>query len=124
MREAVWLYTQGVASAEDIDEAMKTGFGFRTSIIGPFQTMDYNGLDVCHAISSYMFAELDNTETAPAFLQEMVAAGQLGVKSGRGFYDYKGAAPAEVVRMRDEGLLEVLRLQRSLAGAATRENGG
>ncbi len=118
VREAAWLYTNGIASAEDIDEAMKAGFGFRTPIIGPFETRDYNGVDVWHAITGYMFAELDNSKTAPAFLAEMVAEGRLGLKVGRGFYDYSGTTQAEMVRKRDEGLLEVLRLQRALEGDA------
>ncbi len=117
-REAAWMYANGVASAKDIDEAMKAGYGFRTPIIGPFQTMDYNGIDIFHAVTSYMFAELSDARTRPAFLEEMVAQGRIGLKVGRGFYDYSGSDATELVRKRDRGLLRMLRLQRALEGAA------
>jgi 3-hydroxybutyryl-CoA dehydrogenase len=84
--EAIRMVEQGVASASDIDTAMKLGYGHP---MGPLELGDHVGLDVRLAIAEYLTAELGPAFTPPALLRKMVAAGTLGKKSGQGFYRWK-----------------------------------
>lgn len=84
--EAVRLYEAGIASAEDIDTACKLGFGHP---MGPLATVDLTGVDILrHATLNIYEETADEKFFPPELLSRMVAAGALGRKSGRGFYDY------------------------------------
>lgn len=83
--EAMRMVESGVASAEDIDKAMTLGYGFP---IGPLALTDLVGLDVRLSIAEFLKNELGPGFEPPAILREMVARGELGKKSGKGFYDY------------------------------------
>ena len=84
--EAVRLLESGVASAEDIDTACRLGFGHA---MGPLETIDLTGVDIMLNAASNIYADTqDETFAAPELLRRMVAAGDLGRKSGRGFYDH------------------------------------
>lgn len=87
--EAIRMVEQGVASAEDIDTAMRLGYRHP---MGPLRLTDLVGLDVRLAIAEHLHREL-KTETfrPPELLRTMVAEGKLGKKSGRGFYDWSEA---------------------------------
>ena len=87
LNNAVRLYEQGVATIEDIDEAMKGGCNFP---MGPFALLDLVGLDTSLSILNALYEEFKDPNYAPRpSLRRLVAAGQLGRKSGKGFYDYK-----------------------------------
>lgn len=82
--EAIRMLEQGVASAEDIDRAMELGYNHP---MGPLRLGDVVGLDVRLAIADHLHATLhDDTYRAPELLRRMVAEGNLGRKSGQGFY--------------------------------------
>ncbi len=82
--EAIRMFEEGVASAEDIDRAMVLGYRHP---VGPLKLTDLVGLDVRMAIGEYLARELGNPAfEPPRVLREMVAAGKLGQKSGEGFY--------------------------------------
>jgi 3-hydroxybutyryl-CoA dehydrogenase len=84
--EATRMLEEGVASAEDIDRAMKLGYGHP---MGPLELGDLVGLDVRLAIADYLYAETGSpTFRPPQLLKKMVRAGKLGKKSGEGFYRY------------------------------------
>ena len=84
--EAVTLLETGVSSAEDIDTACRDGFGHR---MGPLQTADLAGLDVTLAAVDNINTDTQDPKfAAPGLLRRMVAAGDLGRKTGRGFYPY------------------------------------
>ena len=84
--EAVRLYESGVASAEDIDTACRLGFGHA---MGPLATIDLTGVDILRHATATIYAETGDTKFfPPETLTRMVAAGDLGRKSGRGFYAY------------------------------------
>jgi 3-hydroxybutyryl-CoA dehydrogenase len=86
LNNAVRLYEQGVATKEDIDTAMKGGCGFP---MGPFALLDLVGLDTSLAILDSLYEEFrDPNYAAVPLLRRMVAAEQLGRKTGKGFYDY------------------------------------
>jgi 3-hydroxybutyryl-CoA dehydrogenase len=108
LREALHLLAEGVASIEDIDAAMTYGPGLRYALIGPLRTADLGGLDVFYTISEYLFAELSAAQRPPALLAEMVDAGELGVKTGQGFYGYADGASNTIIAHRDRVLLDFL----------------
>jgi 3-hydroxybutyryl-CoA dehydrogenase len=81
--EAIRMVEAGVASAADIDTAMKLGYGHP---MGPLELTDLVGLDVRLGIAEYLSGEIGAAFTPPALLRRMVAEGKLGKKSGEGFY--------------------------------------
>ena len=84
--EAMRIYQEGVASAEDIDRAMVLGYRHP---IGPLALSDLVGLDIRLAISEYLHAELGSDAfDPPQILKDKVARGECGKKSGQGFYKY------------------------------------
>ena len=84
--EAIRMVEQGVASAEDIDKAMVLGYRHP---VGPLRLTDLVGLDVRLSIGEYLATTLQNPSfEPPALMRRMVEQGQLGKKSGRGFYDW------------------------------------
>ena len=88
---AVRMYEQGFAAPEDIDAGMTLGCGHP---MGPLTLCDFIGLDVIAAICDSLYEEFRQPEYAqPPLLARMVSAGQLGRKSGRGFYDYDPPGP-------------------------------
>jgi 3-hydroxybutyryl-CoA dehydrogenase len=83
---AVRMYEDDFATCEDIDEGMKLGTGVP---MGPLRLCDFIGLDVLHAVCNSLYEEYKRDEYAPPpLMRRMIAAGRLGRKSGRGFYDY------------------------------------
>jgi 3-hydroxybutyryl-CoA dehydrogenase len=87
INEAVFVLQEGLASAEEIDAGMKLGCGHP---IGPLALADLIGLDVMLAVMEVFFHDFNDSKYRPApLLREMVAAGYLGRKTGRGFYTYR-----------------------------------
>lgn len=83
--EAIRMVEEGVASARDIDNAMVLGYKFP---IGPLELTDIVGLDVRLGIAEYLESTLGERFAPPQLMRDMVARGELGRKSGKGFYDY------------------------------------
>jgi 3-hydroxybutyryl-CoA dehydrogenase len=89
---AVRMYEDEFASREDIDEGMRLGCGHP---MGPLTLCDFIGLDVLYAVCNSLYEEFKRDEYAPPpLMKRMVAAGRLGRKSGRGFYEYSHVATA------------------------------
>ncbi len=85
--EAYELYDEGIADFEDIDIAIKKGLNHP---LGPFELSDYSGLDIHYYAKLKKFKESGSSEDKPKkFLEEKVLNGDLGVKTGKGFYEYK-----------------------------------
>ena len=82
--EAIRMVEEEVASAEDIDKAMTLGYGFPWDL----KLTDLVGLDVRLAIAEYLSGELGDRFTPPQLLRDKVERGELGKKSGQGFYDW------------------------------------
>ncbi len=86
MLEAVRTLEAGVATVEDIDKAVKLGLRHP---MGPFELIDYTGVDINYHVANVFFDEFKDPKWAPpALLKRMFLAGHLGVKTGRGFYEY------------------------------------
>ena len=89
LNEAAFAYAEGVAGAEEIDAAMKLGANHP---MGPLALADMIGLDVVAAVMEVFYRDFNDPKYRPApLLREMVAAGYLGRKAGRGFYNYEAA---------------------------------
>lgn len=85
-REAFSLIQEGIATPEDIDAAVRFGFGFRYLAAGPVMQKEHAGLDVHAAAAATIYPSLSNVSVPPAVLANKPKAGQLGMKSGQGFY--------------------------------------
>ncbi len=95
INEAIITLNEGVAGVHEIDTVMKLGMAHP---MGPLQLADFIGLDVCLAIMNVLHDGLGNPKYAPSpLLINMVTSGDLGVKSGRGFYDYSHGGKELVV---------------------------
>jgi 3-hydroxybutyryl-CoA dehydrogenase len=95
INEAIITLNEGVAGVHEIDTVMKLGMAHP---MGPLQLADFIGLDVCLAIMNVLHDGLGNPKYAPSpLLINMVTSGDLGVKSGRGFYDYSNGGKELVV---------------------------
>jgi 3-hydroxybutyryl-CoA dehydrogenase len=114
IRETLHLIQAGVADAEDIDTVIKMGPGARWALFGPIEVADMQGLDIINFISDYLLKELSDADRSPDFLRDKVAAGELGIKAGKGFYEYSEEKIRRLFEGRDRKLLEIFSLQKDL----------
>lgn len=104
LREALYIVEQGFAEAEEVDKAIEYSFGRRLPVTGPICTADLAGLDVVYAVDSYLFKDLCNS-TEPSKLMKMkVKNGELGSKSGKGFYNWS----PEILKEKQKERAEIL----------------
>jgi 3-hydroxybutyryl-CoA dehydrogenase len=108
-REALKIVEDGIATVEDVDKAMKFGPGFRYPVLGPFETSDLGGLDTFYYISSYLFNELSDVKHPTKLQQEKLDNNHLGVKTGKGWYDYSEGKGEEAMARRDRNLFKMLK---------------
>ena len=98
INEAIEALDDKVSSVKSIDGIMKLGMGHP---MGPLQLADLIGLDVCKSILDVMYNGFNNPKYIPnKLLTHMVSEGELGIKSGLGFYDYSKSKKAETVSQR------------------------
>jgi 3-hydroxybutyryl-CoA dehydrogenase len=109
--ESLAIVDEGLASPEEVDRIVKTSFGFRLSAFGPFEVCDQAGLDVYNTIFKYFHKVFKrDVFKSPPILEEMVKQGRLGLKNGKGFYDYGAGAAARIRRERDKKLYARLKI--------------
>ena len=108
-REAIALVAEGVATPEDIDLIARLSFGLRLPIMGPLTTADLGGLDLTLAIQNYLLAHLDHSTEPSKFVQDKVAQGELGAKSGQGFFEWPEGRQLAIIRQRDQAILELVK---------------
>jgi 3-hydroxybutyryl-CoA dehydrogenase len=112
VREAAHIVAEGIADVEDVDLVAKNGFGLRMPVYGIFEHQDAVGLDMGLSILDYVAKDLYNEPKAPNFYRDKVASGELGAKSGKGFYDWSKKSIEEVKKRRDRFVIDVLRARR------------
>ncbi len=110
-REVMYMIDSGIADPEDIDAVMKYGPGARWALYGPCEIADLAGLDIVRFVSSYLFKELNNQKNVPRVLDEKVSRGELGTKTGKGFYQYTDDKIKKILESRDKRLLKIFKLQ-------------
>ena len=111
-REAYALIDAGVATPEDVDAAVRFGFGFRFLAAGPCLQRDHAGLDVHAAAAATMYPSLAANAAPSPTLTDKVARGELGMKTGRGFYAWDAESIRREKARYEERLLQALALLR------------
>lgn len=113
-REVFYLLDNDFLSPEELDEAAKWGLALRMMIVGVVQRIDYGGLDLTARNLEKSLFPPTPLEYKPKKIFELLNQGHLGVKTGKGFYDYKGRTEAEVCRERDLKLIKMLKALKTI----------
>ncbi|MDB5500806.1 MAG: 3-hydroxybutyryl-CoA dehydrogenase [Tardiphaga sp.] len=110
MNEAARMVEEGVASAEDIDKAIKYGFGFRFAVLGLLEFIDWGGGDILHYASQYLTGALQSDRyAAPEIIGRNMEEGKVGLRTGEGFLDYAGMDVAAYREQRLAAFVDLLR---------------
>ncbi len=112
-REIFHLLDNGYATGEGIDIAVKASLGIRIPILGVVQRYDFTGIDLVHQFMRNPSIDLVSEDKPSETLQELIDRDHLGVKTGRGFYDYSGKKMEEIMRDRD---IKLIKLKNFLEG--------
>jgi 3-hydroxybutyryl-CoA dehydrogenase len=109
IREATWLVESGVASAADVDMIAREALGARFEVLGPLELADLSGVDLVNNVAKGLYKSLDSSQAPQKIVQDMVARGEVGIKSGKGFYDWKDGSKnsEETVKLRDQHLVKI-----------------
>lgn len=108
-REAISIVEHGIASAEDVDKAIKYGFGMRLGVRAPMEVIDAGGTDLTYSIHQYLFPHLENSTEPSALLKQKLDEGKLGFKSGEGFMKWSKEDIEKSQKNLLEGLIKVAR---------------
>ena len=110
MNEAARMVEEGVASAEDIDKAIRYGFGFRYAVLGLLELIDWGGGDILYYASRYLEAALGSDRyRAPEVISRNMRDGRIGMRTGAGFLDYSGLDVDAYREQRLAAMVELLR---------------
>ena len=112
LREAISIVENGIASAEDVDLVVKNSFGRRLSVAGPFEVFDLAGWDTIAAIIGQLFPDLETSRKTPALIEALLKRGDLGVKSGQGFYPWSDESVADIRQRVGQALASIEQLSR------------
>jgi 5-formyl-3-hydroxy-2-methylpyridine 4-carboxylic acid 5-dehydrogenase len=107
MREALHLVAEGVATPEAVDTITRWGIGYKLAVIGPLELLDVAGLDIYHSVASYLNAELSRETGVSSAITDKVEAGALGIKTGRGLFEYQAGDIPALMQRRMRLLLDV-----------------
>jgi 3-hydroxybutyryl-CoA dehydrogenase len=110
MNEAARMVEEGVASAEEIDKAIRYGFGFRYAVLGLLEFIDWGGGDILYYASRYLEGALGSDRyRAPEVISRNMREGRIGLRTGAGFLDYSGLDVDAYREERIKAMLEMLR---------------
>jgi 3-hydroxybutyryl-CoA dehydrogenase len=115
-REAMAIVESSAVSPEDLDDIVRNSFGLRAALLGPFERADLGGIDVTSRVQEYLLPFLEDTKIPSGLLTDRVERGDLGAKTGRGFFTWDEEKVRRRVETRDEILLRIVRLLRSFEG--------
>lgn len=109
-REVIDLWSRGVASAEDIDAAIRGSMGFRLAALGPMRIADCGGLDIWSKVYGELVREIRSDQEVPERISDLVGQGHYGVKTGKGIFDYTPESIEQLLKERDHRFLALARL--------------
>lgn len=110
LREVVDLVERGVIAPEDMDTCVSWGIGYKLAVVGPMALLDMAGMDIYHSVASFLNADLADRKDVAPLVEERIAAGRLGIKSGAGVYDYTPERIAALQRDRARKLVAIRRI--------------
>lgn len=111
IQREVWdLLQQGVADAQEIDDALRASVGFRMAAVGPLEVHDFGGLDIQTTVYRNLVSQICSDTELPPMVGALVEDGHLGVKSGRGFHEYSAERRIERQDRRDALFLALTKL--------------
>ena len=112
LREAISIVENGIATPKEVDEVVKNSFGRRLALAGPFQVFDAAGWDTILAIANQLFPDLDSSTGKPDLITNMVTNKNLGIKSGKGFYDWDDKSIGTFRKQISDGLSTINELNK------------
>jgi 3-hydroxybutyryl-CoA dehydrogenase len=121
-REAMSLVQEGVCDAADVDTVVRNTIGLRLSAMGPLENADYVGLDLTESIHEYIFPSLSTAQRPLKVLDDFVASGNLGAKTGSGFFTWSEGRREEARRCLADRIQCVLAVMSSVSVKKEKEN--
>jgi len=109
MREAIHMASNDIASVEAIDTIVKEAFGPRFPLVGIFGLEDNVGLDVLRDVSNQVFPSLDNSDRSSSWLVEKINNGNLGAKTGKGFYEWPDGSAMKMRQQLTQRFVDILK---------------
>ena len=106
-REALSLVQRGIVSPQDVDTIIKNGIGRRWAVAGVFEVWELAGWDLIAAMASWLLPDLDASHEVPQILRDKVESGELGVKTGKGFYDWTPESAGALRQRIAHALIEI-----------------
>jgi 3-hydroxybutyryl-CoA dehydrogenase len=119
LREALAIVDAGIASPRDVDTIIRTSFGRRLAVAGVFEVFEAAGWDLTLTVAEQLFPAIDRSPEPPASLCQKVARGELGLKSGQGFYTWTPDEAAALRKRSGDGLAAIARLSDSASSGNT-----
>lgn len=110
LREALHCYEQGIGTAEDIDTMVREAFALKLAFMGPMALLDLAGVDIYHSVAQYLNGNLCTGSEVSAAAVDMVREGHLGLKTGKGFYDYANVNIPDLMQRRGQQMAGLLKL--------------
>ena len=104
-REAMSLVQKGIVSTEDLDKIVIGSFAPRMVFTGPMGQRDMNGLDTHIFVNEYLYKDLEDAKEPLQIIKDKVAEGALGVKAGKGFYDWTGQSAIDIYNKKNDELI-------------------
>jgi len=114
LREALSLVEKRVISPQELDKCFKWALGLKLAVIGPMELLDVAGLDIYEAVASYLNADLDRSPGVSSYISEKTREKNLGMKTGRGIYDY---TPQEAEKLRVARAAKLVAVRKALEGS-------
>jgi 3-hydroxybutyryl-CoA dehydrogenase len=109
IREAVNIVEIGLASAEDVDTAIKMGMALRFPVWGPLEHVDAVGFDICESVQNTVLPEISSRSTASPLFGKLRSEGSLGHRTGKGFYDWSKKDMDALVKKRNDFIVHALK---------------
>jgi 3-hydroxyacyl-CoA dehydrogenase len=111
MREAVDLVDRGIIDADGMDRCVRWGIGYKLAVIGPMELLDMAGLDIYQAVGGYLNKDLSNAGEVSRTITERTERGELGMKTGKGLYEY---TPERIEELRAERARKLVAVRKAL----------
>ena len=111
LRECLDLVDRGIIDPEGLDLNVRWGIGYKLAVIGPMELLDMAGLDIYHAVGSYLNQDLSTSGDVSSTIRDLIDKGRLGMKTGGGIYDY---TPEQIEELRAKRAGKLVAVRKAL----------